>query len=155
MPKSSIETYLKKNSLLLYNIARQRLNSQKNIGLAIRQERLDVLKNYVEKAGKEYEGYIEYNKSECIDEVLALYPKKYDHLRSIRYIVNFEYIANEIITKREYTKALELHYLEQLLLVLILPAEEKIWKTLEKEKKEFTKKIAKKIDEYYIKKITS
>lgn len=147
--------YIRKNSLLLYNIASSRTASRKNISLAIKQERMDIIENYVEKGTEKYLNPPQYKKIDCVDAILEFAYDRYEHLREIRNVVYFEKMADEIIGNREYNRAVQLYYFEQLLLLVRIPPEEKCWEYLEDQKKKNYQKITNQIDEYYIKKITS
>lgn len=152
--KNVVLKYVRKNSLLLYNIAISRTASRKNIKLAIHQERLDILQTYVEKAPEKYQRPPRFKKIDCIDTILEYTIDKYDHLREIRNVVYFEKMAEEIVANREYNRALQLFYFEKLLLLLELDVKEKCWEYLINQKEKNYQKIIQQIDDYYIKKIT-
>ncbi|MCI8588287.1 MAG: hypothetical protein HFG40_01400 [Bacilli bacterium] len=63
-------------------------------------------------------------------------------------------MAEEIIENREYNRATQLYYMEQLLLLLKLDPKENIWEYLNSQKEKNYQKIIHQIDNYYIKKIT-
>lgn len=152
--KNVVLKYVRKNSLLLYSIASAKANSRQNISLAIRQERLDILETYVEKAPEKYQRLPKFHKIDCVDAILVYTIDKYQHLREIRNVVHFEQMAEEIIENREYNRATQLYYMEQLLLILKLDPKEKIWEYLNSQKEKNYQKIIHQIDNYYIKKIT-
>lgn len=152
--KNVLLKYVRKNSLLLYTIAISKSNSRKNIALAIRQNRYDILQTYVEKAPEKYQTTPRFKKIDCVDAILEYTIDKYDHLREIRNVVYFEKMAEEIIGNREYNRAMQLYYFEKLLLLLRLQPKEACWEYLYTQKERNFQKIVKQIDDYYIRKIT-
>ncbi len=153
--KNIVVKFVRKNSLLLYHIALSRSTSRKNIKLAIQQERLDILENYVNKAPEKYQVPPRFQKIDCVDAILDYTIDKYQHLREIRNVVHFETMANEIIENREYNRAMELYYFEKLLLLLEFDSKDKCFEYLMSQKEKNYQKIIHQIDDYYIKKITS
>ena len=153
--KDVLEKYVRKNSLLLYNIAAIRPNSIKNISLAIRQGRLDILETYVTQAPEKYQTEARYTKISCLDEIILKDYHRFEHLNKIRNVVKFDKIADEIVGDREYKRAMQLYYMKELLMVLKLNPKENCWVYLWKQKEKITEKVIHQIDEYYIRKITS
>jgi len=153
--KNTVVKFVRKNSPLLYNIASSRTASRKNIRLALVQERLDILENYVVKAPKKYHKPPRFKKIDCVDAILDYTVDRYDHLREIRNVVYFEKMADEIIHNREYNRAVELFYMERLLSLLEVESKEKYWEYLVEQRDKNYEKIIHQIDDYYIKKITS
>lgn len=110
---------------------------------------------YKQNSYKSY--YRFYTKLNCIDEVLEKNLDKYEHLRSIRGVVQMDTIVNEILDEKTYKNALSIYYGRLLLKKIFksMPVLEIDYLPLiDEETNVFFQLVMKKIDNYYINMIT-
>ena len=103
-----------------------------------------------------------YTKDDCLDEILYVTDSRYRHLKEIRNLVDVSHIIEEVIPDSIYLEKVKIHYTD-VILDRILDTFYDMdsvhcmidWKQELIELDSSTnRKIMKKIDEYYIKKIT-
>ncbi len=102
------------------------------------------------------------NKESYLDELLDIKENKYTHLKEIRHLVNLDELMEFILPDNIYIEKVKIHYADLIIDILTekfydyndLKILSKIKENIDNVEKKLNQKILKKLDEYYVIKIT-
>jgi len=102
------------------------------------------------------------NKEEYLDELLDIKENRYSHLKEIRHLVNLDELMEFILPDNIYIEKVKIHYADLIIDILTekfydyndLKILSKIKENIDNVEKKLNQKILKKLDEYYVIKIT-
>lgn len=162
--KTIIETIYKYSLELFYLLENKKITKSKLYEVILSNNKSQIVKIISKTKDINYFKYYKetYTKRDCIEEILFITDNRYKHLKEIKDIVNIDDIIEEVITDKIHYKKIKVMYTDRI--IELLMEEYYDYKDIELFIKyktnliEIDKKInldiLKRIDKFYIKKIT-
>lgn len=151
------------NSIKIYYLLETRKLKLEDLYKLVFEENNEIVLSKILHSKKNLD---EYNtvltKRDCLEEVLYISDKKYQHLKGIKDLVNIDHLISTVITNEIYNNKINIYYTNKIIDKLVdTYYDYKSIKILSKYKKEALLlnnleniKIMQNIDRYYIEKIT-